>query len=334
METEEKSLHEKFVMYGANAKAWMRKCVLLLPEIEKREIWKKKGFGSIYEYAAKLAGMSRGTVDDALRILEKIQDKPNLRLVAEYKGLGAVRPVVTLATPEDEKFWAQKAAAMSKNTLETYVREYKTALDANGENNSDLEFRPRTETIVISMNLDRETAESLQKLKGNGDWNALMRELLALRKEKLEAEEPVPVLAAKRYIPARIKRHVLQKTNGQCAFPGCAKPYQILHHTRRFALRPAHDSKTLAPLCEGHERLAHHGLIERETEAPEKWRLKKEPDAESLAYKIDRRVMEYRKSRLLAARSGETGKTVKNRDKVNHGMSQGDQNQIRAKVVS
>ncbi len=320
MKNEEKSLHEKFVMYGANAKVWMRKCVLLLPEIERLQIWKKKGFGSIYEYAAKLAGMSRGTVDDALRILEKIEDKPNLLLVAEVKGLGAVRPVVSLVTSENEKFWACKAAAMSKNTLETYVREYKkqNVFDAPAKSNSALDFRPRTEfqtrnenghlvngrgypvtaktagMTTISMALDPQTAEALQKLKGNGDWNTLMQELLKLRKEKLEAEEPAPVLAAKRYIPARIKNHVLQKTNGQCAYPGCARPYQILHHTQRFALRPVHDSKTLAPLCKGHEQIAHRGLIEGEANPPEHWQVRQKPDREKPTYAIDRKVMRHR----------------------------------------
>jgi hypothetical protein len=93
-------LHEKFVEYGRNAKEWMRKCVLLLPEIEKERIWKKKGFGSIYEYAAKLAGMSRWQVEDALRILKKIGDKPFLQQVVEKKGINSVRPVVTIATKE------------------------------------------------------------------------------------------------------------------------------------------------------------------------------------------------------------------------------------------
>ncbi|MFH0820655.1 MAG: hypothetical protein V1908_02665, partial [Candidatus Peregrinibacteria bacterium] len=63
MEEKEQLLHEKFVAYGSSAKTWMRKCVLLLPEIDRFQIWKKKGFGSIYEYAAKLAGMSKNTVD-------------------------------------------------------------------------------------------------------------------------------------------------------------------------------------------------------------------------------------------------------------------------------
>lgn len=78
------------MQYGASAKEWMRKCVLLLPEIEKHRIWENKNFGSIYEYAAKLAGMSRNAVDDALRILRKIEDKPALQKVVEIKGLNAV----------------------------------------------------------------------------------------------------------------------------------------------------------------------------------------------------------------------------------------------------
>lgn len=72
--------HKKFVEYGRCAKRAIQECVLLLPEIERERIWEKKGFGSIYEYAAKLAGMSREKVNDALRILHKIEDKPELRL--------------------------------------------------------------------------------------------------------------------------------------------------------------------------------------------------------------------------------------------------------------
>ena len=117
------SLHNRFSEYGGNAREWTRKCALLLPEIEKYEVWKKKGFGSIYEYAAKLAGMSRNAVDDALRILRKIEDKPALMKVAEKKGINAVRPVVAVATVENADFWAGKAEIMSKHTLETYIRE-------------------------------------------------------------------------------------------------------------------------------------------------------------------------------------------------------------------
>ncbi|MEK7085756.1 MAG: hypothetical protein AAB953_01960, partial [Patescibacteria group bacterium] len=122
-------LHEKFSEYGRNAKEWTRKCVLLLPEIEKQQVWLKKGFGSIYEYAAKLAGMTRGQVEDALYILRKIEDKQALLKVVEEKGLNSIRPVVAIATEKDQNFWARKAMEMSHHTLATYVREFRKIED-------------------------------------------------------------------------------------------------------------------------------------------------------------------------------------------------------------
>ncbi len=122
----EKQFHQRFSEYGRNAREWLRKCALLLPEIDRLDIWKKKGFGSIYEYAAKLAGMSKNSVREALRVMKHIEDKPELKKVLEEKGINSVRPVATIATEETDAFWAQKARDMPKNTLETYVSDYET----------------------------------------------------------------------------------------------------------------------------------------------------------------------------------------------------------------
>ena len=119
---EERGIHEKFKDFGRNAKEWMRKCVLLLPEIERLKIWEKKGFGSIFEYAAKIAGMSREKVNEGLRIMKKTENLPELRKVVEEKGIWAVSPVVCIATPENDRELAQKARGMSKNTLEVYAK--------------------------------------------------------------------------------------------------------------------------------------------------------------------------------------------------------------------
>ncbi len=101
---QEKFLHEKFVTFGRNAKQWTRKCILLLLEIEKHEIWRKKGFSCLNEYCAKLAGMNRDLVNDSLRILHCIEDKPALMKVVEMKGINAVRAVITIATKETAEF--------------------------------------------------------------------------------------------------------------------------------------------------------------------------------------------------------------------------------------
>ncbi|MBI5754655.1 hypothetical protein HZA41_00365 [Candidatus Peregrinibacteria bacterium] len=320
MQEADKIIHETFVSCGAKAKEWTRKCLLMLPEIEKREIWRKKGFGSIYEYSAKLAGLSRNSVDDALRILRKIEDKPALKKIVEEKGIGAVRPVAVIATQGTDAFWAEKARMMSKNTLETYVREIRKISEATtdlanlrgnmaGTDNTPIEkIRPRTEsqpdiamraihghaTNTIIMNLAPDIAEKLMKLKGAGTWNDLMRTLLSQHEAQMEAEKPIPVETESRHIPVKIKKYVLAKTNGTCAFPGCVKQHEILHHTERFALSKCHNPDHIAPLCKAHERLAHLSLIKNEEFKPSHWKIRRKPETHDLKYLIDQRVAEHR----------------------------------------
>ncbi|MBI5152002.1 hypothetical protein HZA39_00545, partial [Candidatus Peregrinibacteria bacterium] len=72
------------------------------------------------------------------------------------------------------------------------------------------------------------------------------------------------------------------------------KPYEILHHTKRYALTRAHNPDTLVPLCKAHEQLAHLGLIENEGSAPSEWRLREQSNETSEKYKIDKLVTRYR----------------------------------------
>lgn len=336
---DDKSIHEKFIEYGRNAKEWMRKCVFLLPEIEKRKIWQKKGFSSLFEYAAKLAGMSRHTVEDSLRILRKIKDKPAIAQVAMKKGINCIRPVLTIVTKENEKYWAEKARSMSKNTLSVFVKglrgvkkfndlhqqaifnesgrtgpaknihpglEDLSAQEASRSGSkltsvekasrSDFKLAPAQRTTVF-MELNPETAEKLEKLKGNGAWEDLMSEFIKMREARIEAEKPVAVKTKSRHIPNPIKRHVLAKTKGLCAFPGCKKTAEILHHTKRFSLNKKHDPDFIVGLCKSHERLAHLGLIENEDGPPEKWKIREKPDEEYLnsdKFMIDEMVNRFR----------------------------------------
>jgi len=131
------SLHNKFVQYGQNAKEWTRKCMLLLPKIEKYRIWQTKGFSSIYEYAAKLAGMSRHQVNEGLRILKKLENKPALKQIVAEKGIWAVKPASSIATKETAEFWAEKCRSMSVRSLECYVKEFRIASGLSEENQNN-----------------------------------------------------------------------------------------------------------------------------------------------------------------------------------------------------
>lgn len=284
-----KILHQKFIDFGHNAKEWMKKCALLLPEIDRMRIWEKKRFGSIYEYAAKLAGMSRYQVNEALRVLAKIKDMPALIKVVEEKGINSVKPVVTIATKETETFWANKARKMSKHTLATYIRESRKC--SNGlpgkptlKNNSDM-----SQTSTIIMELSPKTAQQLEKLKGNEDWESLMKEYLKLREEK-----PAKVVTDSKHIPVKIQRFVIKKTNGQCAYPGCTKKYEFLHHTKRNALYREHDPDCIVPLCKEHEQIAHQSLIEHEEKSPDNWHVRKFASIHESKFFIDQKVMQFR----------------------------------------
>lgn len=283
MQDTDLKIHQQFSEYGRNAKEWMRRCVLLLPEIECRQIWKKKKFFSIYEYAAKIAGMTRNTVDDALRILHKIEDKPALLKIVEQKGINSVRPVASIATTETQTFWAEKAKVMSRHTLETYVQNYR----------SESRTGPESQSVNLTITLDQKTATQLQKLKGNGTWEQLMQKLLA--GNDLHIEKPVPVEHATRSIPAKIKKFVTERTNHHCAYPTCTKPSTSLHHTQRFKLHHTHDPDHIVPLCTPHERLAHLGLINNEEHAPQTWRVRDAPDQHNERFYVDHLVALYRR---------------------------------------
>lgn len=269
----ENELHKKFREYGANAREWMRKCVLLLPEIDRRAVWRRKGFGSIYEYAAKLAGMSRATVEEALRVLHKIEDKPELMRIVELKGIQAVRPIATITTNETQSFWAEKARIMAKNTLETYVKNYRE------------EKLPRKEVqpVKLTMDLDYKIAAALEKMKGQSSWNELMTKLLA-------GHVPESVKAISRHIPNHIQRYAKEKFAGRCHYPNCKRPGEILHHTQRFALERVHDPSRLVYLCKEHEQLAHLGLFDNEEESTFAWKLRKRADKLDYKYYTDRLV--------------------------------------------
>lgn len=287
-------IHEKFSEYGRNAKEWQRKCILLLPEIARHEVWKAKGFSCIYEYAGKLAGMSRGQVDDALYILRKIEDKPALMKVVEVKGVNAVRPVISIATIADEKFWAEKAKEMGHHTLRTFVRDVRNEFRGAPKNQNEIK--------TVSMQLSAKLAERLEKLKGDKNWEEIIEEIvndkekeIEVAKRKLEEQKPGDIRTNSRHIPAKISAYVKQRSGDNCEFPSCHKTAEHLHHTNRFSSEKLHDPDQIVALCEAHHDLAHKGLIEGEEARAEAWKIRKEPNYANLNWYVDQQAQFYRR---------------------------------------
>ena len=295
--TDWQNLHQKFVEYGQNAKEWFRKCALLLPEIEKFKVWRKKGFHSIYEYAAKLANMSQYQVNEALRTVRKTADFPELRKIVEIKGINAVRPVLTIVNEKTEHFWAEKAKSMSRHTLETYVRDYKkefVGLHVQPIPSEKLNKRSESTTI----NLKPEIIAKLEKFN-QGDWNELMQKFIDLYEKNLEQElkqeKPAPATDTSRHIPKKIHDYVLKRSHGKCEFPNCTSDYAHLHHTNRLASNKIHDPDQIVALCEAHHDLAHRGLIDNEDKKTNTWKILKEPDYTNLNWYIDQQIATHRR---------------------------------------
>lgn len=278
-------LHSQFVEEGARARESQRKCQLLLPMIARHRVWEKKRFGSIYEYAAKLAGMSHSAVDNALWVLRKIEDKPFLQKVAAERGINRVKPVVTLATGENQEFWAEKAHSMSQHTLEVYAQETRKTLRAE---------KTQSDGVDVSVHLKLESARRLETLKKHADFASTFERALTWMENELASGAPAAVATRSRHIPAAVDRFVRERSGGLCAFPGCTRVGTSLHHTQRWGLEKVHDPERLHALCTAHERLAHLGLIEGEEEAPRKWRLRKQPDLSADKRFIDQFVALYR----------------------------------------
>ena len=104
----DKELYQKCQLYGGEARKWAKRFAALLPEVARRELFRKYKFYSIYEFAAKLAGMKHETVIDILRVTKKLEGMPLLRAQMETAGWGKLKVVAGIATKENEKCLRRK----------------------------------------------------------------------------------------------------------------------------------------------------------------------------------------------------------------------------------
>lgn len=284
-----KKLHQIFKKYGSWSIQYKNKCIGLLPAIYKNKVHEKYGM-SIFEYAAKFAGISNEQVRVTLRLDERFENKPALHQLLESGevSINKLVRVATIATAENESFWAEKIKILPKAAIETLVKDFKSE-DRNGlpETKNWQDFLPGQEinfsvSNIESLNgmnelknikLEADVIEALSNLQVKGiDINQLIREMIQNRKFEIAKEKEQLMSEMKtvkkfdknvsRYIPVKVKQ-ILQKEHGlKCSMDNCFKMSEIIHHTKRFALaksedRYAHDPKFLAPLCKEHHNIAH-----------------------------------------------------------------------------
>lgn len=249
-------LYQLCCQFGASALEARRKFLGLLPEVDKRRLYEKHGFPSIFVFAAKLAGVSEEQVRRTLNLEERFRDKPVLRLqlVSGEVSVNKLARVAAVATTETADFWAQKTEVLTQSALETLVR------DVRAHTNPQ-EFEQKS-IFAPSLQLNEENLKRLLELQNKGiDINSLIAAALDERERAIVKEKEAIVAEQKesssRYIPVRVKRVIEKEFGKKCAIRHCQKPAVNIHHTARLALGGGHDPNYLAPLCREHHQIAH-----------------------------------------------------------------------------
>lgn len=261
--TDEK-LYELCKKYGEQARLWRQKFAGLLPEVLRRRLYEKKGFTSIFEFAKKLCGMNEEQVRLVLNIKKRLEDKPTLKnlFVTGAVSINKLARVVSVATTENEKFWAEKVTVLPQKAIETLVKDEKSATCQNGLQELKINIKSLRAQTFEKLNLSNKLIEKLYELQQKGiDINALLLKLLKQREETIaQQKEEIATetqTTQSRYIPVKIKQLLREEYGTKCSMPHCTKPAQTIHHTQRFSLSQNHNPNYLAPLCREHHTIAH-----------------------------------------------------------------------------
>ena len=176
---DDESLYEYAQNVGLRARRWKHRFVALLPEISRRGIHKSHGFATIIEFAAKVGGIGKKTVEAVFQLERHVIDKPALKNLVGKVGVHKVRAIATIATKENQAELAKKVESMSKSALEMFAREIKkgeSERDPGGNASTDVgvqnaicQFPPGRSSgrsrEHLSFSVDEDVALELRKLK-------------------------------------------------------------------------------------------------------------------------------------------------------------------------
>ncbi|MBI4994325.1 hypothetical protein HZC21_01615 [Candidatus Peregrinibacteria bacterium] len=259
----DKELFARCQMYGRATLMWRQKFIGLLPEIYRRRLFEKKDFSSIFEFAAKLAGISEEQVGRVLNLEKRLQDKSELHnaLVNGEISINKLRRIVPIATQENQKFLLEQIKILPQKAIETFVRDEQYVGRAPISNEQSSMLQPPSPEPELS----DETKYKLYELQQKGiDINELILEAIRNRgqkiaeeKEKLATESARAGQTVSRHIPEKIKKILKEEHGEKCSISTCQKPAKIIHHMQRFSLSQNHDPRFLAPLCKEHHVIAH-----------------------------------------------------------------------------
>ena len=259
MKLTDEKLYELCREYGARARLWRQKFIGLLPEVNRRCLYEKKGFSSIFEFAAKLCGLSAEQVRLTLNLEKRFEKQPVLKKMLENgeASINKLTRIVSIATPENEEELAAKIKVLPIRALNTLVRDEKAVAESAATENGNGLSKPLFEDKGLYVQtLDFELSNDVKR-----ELNELLRKMLEQRRAEI-AEEKEKIAetiqpTTSHYIQVRIRKVLKEEHGTKCSIPTCNKLAKVIHHTQKFSLSHNHDPRFLAPFCEEHHAIAH-----------------------------------------------------------------------------
>ncbi len=249
--------------FGAQVIEARRKFIGLLPAVNRRRLYDKKGFSSIFHFAAVLAGVSEEQVRRALNIEKRLESFPIVKeqLVSGEISVSKISKAIAMLTTENEKEVAAQLKTLSHTAFETLARDVR----ANTQLQQNIE-------IVNEPPLSVEVKKKLNELAHKGiDINQIILETLQKREKEIAQEKEELAQKAEqklikqiteekpvtRMAPAATKKLLKKEFGSKCAIATCKNKAEVIHHTNRFSISHDHNPYYLAPLCKAHHQIAH-----------------------------------------------------------------------------
>ncbi len=276
-ELNDRQLHKKFTKLGLKRTALTRKLFIMIPEIEKRKIYIKKGCKNIQEYALKYAGLSYSAVRSCITVLNKANKFPLIASEIENVGIYKADLALKIANKENEAIVVDKMKNMSRSAFKLLVSETKT----HGFSDRKCDAVPMKKSI----SLRGESLKIFNRLKfklKNLNEEELILKILKIAESQIQqdtekahnrektrsslgqkiAEKFLPA-GISRYIPASLRNDVIKRSDGICQYPNCSSKIDTFHHIDRFSENKSH--KNIIGLCKEHHEFAHNNLMDEKT---------------------------------------------------------------------
>lgn len=100
--------------------------LIMLPEVNRRNLFSRKGFSSIFHFAKVIGGVSEGHVRRVLNVDERFQYLPIMKtlLLSGKVSVSKLAKVVSVVTTQNQEYWANQIQILPARAIETLVRDY------------------------------------------------------------------------------------------------------------------------------------------------------------------------------------------------------------------